>query len=77
MTVEIITPDRQIFNGEADAVQLPGINGSFGVLNNHAPLIAALRKGRVKITVGNDDTTFDIDGGVVEVKNNRVIVLAE
>ncbi len=78
MTLEIITPDKEIFKGETSLVQLPGIDGLFEILNNHAPLIAALRKGKVKIHDEKDEPQyFEITGGVVEVLNNRILVLAE
>jgi F-type H+-transporting ATPase subunit epsilon len=77
MKIEILSPDRMIFQGEADAVQLPGLDGSLGVLKNHAPLISALTKGQVKVTTGGQDSFYDINGGVVEVFKNRVIVLSE
>jgi F-type H+-transporting ATPase subunit epsilon len=78
MFLEIITPDKKVFSGEVEAIKLPGAEGSFGILNNHAPIIATLKKGTVKVT----DTkkvveNFEINGGVVEVLNNKVIVLAE
>lgn len=77
MTIEILSPDKLIFSGEADAIQLPGLDGSLGVLKNHAPLISALEKGLVKITAGGQDSHYEINGGVVEVFKNRVIVLSE
>ncbi|MBP5711364.1 MAG: ATP synthase F1 subunit epsilon [Bacteroidales bacterium] len=78
MTLEIITPDKEIFKGETSLVQLPGIDGLFEILNNHAPLIAALRKGNVKILDEKEEPQyFEITGGVVEVLNNRILVLAE
>ena len=78
MTLEIITPDKEIFKGEMSLVQLPGIDGLFEILNNHAPLIAALRKGNVKILDEKEEPQyFEITGGVVEVLNNRILVLAE
>ena len=78
MTLEIITPDKEIFKGETSLVQLPGIDGLFEILNNHAPLIAALSKGKVKIHDEKDEPQyFEITGGVVEVLNNRILVLAE
>ncbi len=78
MNVEIITPDTNIFNGEASLIQLPGVDGLFEVLHNHAPMIAALGEGKVKIKKDNGETEyFDIDGGVLEVKENKVLVLAE
>lgn len=80
MKLEIVTPDSTIFTGEnVWLVQLPGIDGSFEVLNNHAPMISVLGKGRIKvlITDNNQEQFFEIRGGVAEVLNNRVLVLAE
>ncbi len=78
MQIEIITPDSTLFNGEASLVQLPGKDGSFEILNNHAPIISVLRAGKIKL-VGKDKQTqfFEVKGGVVEVKKNKIIVLAE
>jgi len=78
MTVDIITPDESLFTGRAKAVTVPGIDGSLGILDKHAPLISALKKGQVKITDDKGkELFFDIEGGMAEVKNNKVIVLAE
>jgi F-type H+-transporting ATPase subunit epsilon len=78
MFLEIISPEKKIFSGDAEAVKLPGVDGSFGVLDNHAPIIAALKKGIVKVTDSNKNVeNFEINGGVVEVLNNKVIVLAQ
>jgi len=78
MHLEIITPDKKLFEDEVKSVILPGIDGSLGVLDNHAPLIAALKKGSVNVTDNSAARhNFAINGGVVEVLNNRVIVLAE
>ncbi len=78
MYLEIVTPDEKIFEGEAKHVQLPGKDGLFGILNNHAPIVATLVKGKVKIEAANGDIQyFEIGGGVVEMNNNKVIVLAE
>lgn len=77
MNLTIITPDKQIFEGEADLVQLPGIDGLFEILNNHAPMIAALGKGKVKIGNNNSFQFLEIKGGIVEVLNNKIIVLAD
>ena len=79
MKVEIITPDKTIFKGEAILVQLPGIEGSFAILDNHAPIISILNKGVIKI-IKNKHTEpefFEINGGVVEVVKNKTIILAE
>ena len=78
MHLEIITPDKKVYSGEIEAIKLPGAEGSFGILNNHAPIIATLKKGTVKITdVKKNVENFEINGGVVEVLNNKIIVLAE
>jgi F-type H+-transporting ATPase subunit epsilon len=73
MFVEIITPDRKVFAGEASVVTLPGIDGSFQILNDHAALVSTLEKG----TLSADKDVFQIEGGVVEVLNNKVLILAE
>jgi F-type H+-transporting ATPase subunit epsilon len=77
MNLEIITPDKTIYKGEAELVQLPGIDGSFEILNNHAPLISALKKGKVKIKKNGSTEFFEINGGVIEVLNNKILILAE
>ncbi len=79
MNLEILTPERKLFSGEVYGVQMPGISGSFEVLDKHAPLVSALKAGRVKVLKDkqNHVTLFDIQGGFVEVLNNRVTVLAE
>ena len=77
MNLEIITPDTTIYKGEAELIQLPGIDGSFEILNNHAPLISALKKGKIKIKKSGKEEFFDINGGVIEVLENKVLILAE
>ncbi len=77
MNLEIITPDSKIYKGEAELVQLPGIDGSFEILNNHAPLISALQQGSIKIKKGGKEQFFNINGGVIEVMKNKVLILAE
>ncbi len=96
MQLEIITPETKIFNGKADAVQLPGKDGLFQILDGHAALISTLKEGMVKIDLADSYKKFDelsgqiepdksndkiirfpIRGGVVEVSNNKVIVLAD
>lgn len=76
MNLEIITPDKKVFSGEATAVTLPGVQGQFQILNNHAALVSTLGQGNV-VVEANGKETFTIDGGVVEVLNNNVLVLAE
>ncbi|MFT6209634.1 MAG: F-type H+-transporting ATPase subunit epsilon [Bacteroidia bacterium] len=78
MNLEIVTPDEKIFEGEVKHVQLPGKQGLFGILNNHAPIVSTLVKGRVKVEAADGDIQyFEIGGGVVEMNNNKVVVLAE
>lgn len=77
MNVELITPDRKVFSGEADRVKMPGVDGLFEVLRNHAPMIAALKAGEVKVTGKDGVKFFNIIGGFAEVLNNNVVILAE
>ncbi|MEQ9299962.1 MAG: ATP synthase F1 subunit epsilon [Cyclobacteriaceae bacterium] len=77
MFLEIYTPDKKVFEGEVDATTLPGIDGSLQILNNHAPLICPLGKGDLRYQKKKDDVTMTVEGGVVEVLNNKVTVLAE
>lgn len=77
MFVEVVTPEKKVFEGEAEYAGFPGSDGSFGVLNNHAPLISSLNKGEIIIRTADGDKTFHVNGGFVEVLNNKVIVLAE
>ena len=77
MHLEIITPDKKIFAGKVNLVQVPGTKGLFEILEYHAPLISTLEKGRIKINDGGHDRYFNITGGLIEVNNNVVIILAE
>ena len=78
MKLKIITPDREVFAGEVDLVQVPGSKGSFQVLKNHAPIISTLESGNVKVIDSEGKTSnLSIGGGVIEVKNNEIIILAE
>ncbi|MBL7777188.1 MAG: F0F1 ATP synthase subunit epsilon [Chitinophagales bacterium] len=77
MILEILTPEKKLFSGEATLVQLPGIDGSFEILSNHAPLISALAKGEVKYKTSEGEKKLTIGGGFVECLNNKVIVCAE
>jgi len=76
--IEIVTPDTTIFEGEISLAQLPGLDGSFEIMNNHAPLISVLKKGRIKLIDKQQLAQyFDVNGGVVEVLENKILVLAE
>jgi F-type H+-transporting ATPase subunit epsilon len=79
MNLEILTPEKKLFSGEVYGVQMPGISGSFEVLEKHAPLVSALKAGRIKVLKDkqNHFSFFDIGGGFVEVLNNKVTVLVE
>ena len=79
MNLEILTPEKKLFSGEVYGVQMPGITGSFEVLEKHAPLVSALKPGRVKVLKDkqNHTASYEIQGGFVEVLNNKVTVLVE
>ena len=90
MKVEILSPEKNLFSGEATAVSLPGVDGVFQVLNNHAPIISSLKKGEVILSgvfdaaesnentevLPNNQIKVTINGGMVELANNKLIVLA-
>lgn len=77
MKVEIVTPDKKVYEGDVDGVQLPGADGSFEILNNHAPIVATLASGKIKVRTGKESEVFSISGGLVEMQKNKLIVLAE
>lgn len=78
MLLEIITPVKRIYSGEVQLVQIPGTKGSFEILKNHAPIISTLEKGKIKVVEESGTILFfDILGGVIENKDNKIIVLAE
>lgn len=91
MLLEIVTPEATLFSGEVDSVAVPGVNGEFQMLNNHAPIVSILKDGYVKIS-GNiqleeaveakfekkgNTTWLSINSGTIEMKDNKVIVLAD
>jgi len=78
MTVEILTPEKKLFSGEVYGVQLPGLDGLFEVLEKHAPMVSALGKGKLKILIDKTSTeNYLIQGGFVEILNNKATVLIE
>lgn len=78
MKIEIITPDRKVFEGEIKSIRVPGKKGSFQVLKDHAPIISTLENGEViMIDMEGNETRYTINGGVIEVKMNKIILLAE
>ena len=77
MTLEIITPEKEIFKGEVNAVTFPGTSGEFEILNQHASIISTLTTGKIKVTMPDKKTEkFNISGGVIEMQENKIIVLA-
>lgn len=79
MHLEIITPDLKAFEGEVTAVKVPGTDGTFEMLNRHANIISTLVNGEVTLTTAtnNESKVFNIEGGVVEMLDNKVVILAE
>jgi F-type H+-transporting ATPase subunit epsilon len=77
MTLEILTPDKKVYEGEVISVTVPGTMGSFQILRDHAPIISTLEDGPVIIKTKATEETLVIKGGVVEVLKNKIIVLAE
>ncbi|SFZ89828.1 F-type H+-transporting ATPase subunit epsilon [Flaviramulus basaltis] len=92
MHLEIVSPEATLFSGEVTSVSVPGVNGEFEMLNNHAPIVSLLKEGFVKIsgsiqldkevqdkfTKGDKNTTLlKINSGTLEMKDNKVIVLAD
>ena len=78
MTLEILTPEKRLYSGEVYGVQLPGTDGLFEILDKHAPLVSALGKGNIKVLETKTQTErFSIEGGFVEVLDNKATVLVE
>ncbi|MCD6366603.1 MAG: ATP synthase F1 subunit epsilon [Bacteroidales bacterium] len=78
MHLSIVTPEKELFNDTISLIQLPGIDGSFEILENHAPIISSLSQGQIKVIDQNNKShLFEISGGVIECSQNTVIVLVE
>ena len=91
MLLEIVTPEATLFSGEVEAIAVPGVNGEFEMLKDHAPIVSILKEGHVKIfgditleedvqdkfTKGDRGTWLAINSGTIEMKENKVIVLAD
>jgi F-type H+-transporting ATPase subunit epsilon len=93
MILEIVSPEALLFSAEVTSISLPGVDGSFQILNNHAPIVSILKQGTVKITapsfsikkeviekftkVNDQNYTLEINSGTIEMKDNKVIVLAD
>lgn len=76
MQVDILTPDNTLFSGEAAIVTVPGVKGSFQIMNNHAPIISALSKGNVVVDGPEGKKSFPVNGGIVEVLKNKIVILS-
>lgn len=78
MQVQLISPEKTLFEGSATYVQIPGVMGEFGVLPNHAPFISTLKEGTVAVELtGGDKKEFPVSGGVAEVQAEKVTILVE
>lgn len=77
MQLEILSPEKKIFSGDAELVEFPGTTGSFQVMQRHAPMIASLKKGDIVVKSGKESWKFAISGGFVEVLQHKVSVLVE
>ena len=91
MHLEIVTPEEVLFSDQIDVVNVPGVNGEFQILNNHAPVVSVLQKGYIKLDqntainpknkdkfeVKDGKICYPVNGGVVELKDNKVIILVD
>lgn len=78
MKLDILSPQKSEYSDEVSLIQLPGQDGSFEILNNHAPIIALLKKGKIKIIdTNNQEKNFEVKGGIIEFKNNIGTILVE
>ena len=78
MTIKVITKNKILFQDTIKRAQFPGVDGMFGVMKNHTPMVYVLKKGKVKVTKEDDKELFiEINGGIFEVFNNELVVLAD
>jgi F-type H+-transporting ATPase subunit epsilon len=77
LNLEIVTPERLAYSGSVDSVQLPGSEGELGILPHHAPLIATLGAGELRLRKGGTEESFAVFGGFVQVLPDKVVVMAE
>jgi F-type H+-transporting ATPase subunit epsilon len=78
MFLEILTPEKKLYSGNTKLIKVPGADGSFELMDKHAPIISSLSEGPIKVITPEDQTqNFNVKGGVVEMKDNRVIILVE
>ncbi len=77
LLLEIVTPERRVYEGEVDGVQVPGIDGELGILPHHAPLLSLLGVGELRIRRGSEEESIAIFGGFVQVRPDKVVIMAE
>lgn len=77
MNLDILSPERELFNGEVESVTLPGVLGAFTILPHHAPIVSSLEKGNVVYVIGGQEQRVAIESGFVEMSNGRVTVCVE
>ena len=89
MFVEIVSPEKTLFTGDVSSVHLPGSEGSFQILNNHAPIVSTLKEGLIKLNgkfdnksdnlniINSNEASLEIQSGVVEMKKNKLIILVD
>ncbi|NIY12400.1 MAG: F0F1 ATP synthase subunit epsilon [Gemmatimonadetes bacterium] len=77
LSVALITPDATVYEGEADMVVLPAWDGEVGILRGHAPMMALLGSGRMRVTVGSEERSFHVSGGFMQIADDVVSVLSE
>lgn len=90
MFIEIVSPEKTIFTGDVNSVYLPGTEGFFQILNNHAPIVSTLKRGTIQLTGkfegdfsenltldGVNKASLAVESGVVEMKNNKLIILVD
>jgi len=78
MTLEIITPEKELYNGTVTSVKVPGSAGEFEILNNHASIVSSLINGNIRvINDKQEELNFNIKSGVIEMQKNKIVILAE
>ena len=78
MTLEIITPEKELYNGTVSSVKVPGGAGEFEILNNHASIVSSLINGNIRVINDNqEELNFNIKSGVIEMQKNKIVILAE
>ena len=78
MNLEIITPEKELYNGTVTSVKIPGSAGEFEILNNHASIVSSLINGNIRvINDKQEELNFNIKSGVIEMQKNKIVILAE